>query len=137
MEVVAMTETRYGIVAGYDGSPGAAQALRWAAREAGARGTVLTVTLAWTPDHMELPTEPDLRAAVRRVGARPWPGPRGPGRWVGRPGAVRTRPGRRHGGDWQSRARRAARLAARVGRLAGGRARFGPRGRRPRRVAAR
>src|SRR5690242_2064758 len=68
MEVVAMTETRYGIVAGYDGSPGAAQALRWAAREAGARGTVLTVTLAWTPDHMELPTEPDLCDLARQHG---------------------------------------------------------------------
>jgi nucleotide-binding universal stress UspA family protein len=52
-----MTGTTYGIVAGYDGSPGAAQALRWAAREAWARGTTLTVCLAWTPDHMELPTE--------------------------------------------------------------------------------
>ena len=51
-----MTETTYGIVAGYDGSPGAAQALRWAAREAWARGTTLSVSLAWTPDHMELPT---------------------------------------------------------------------------------
>src|SRR6266480_2826692 len=55
-----MTGTTYGIVAGYDGSLGAAQALRWAAREAFARGTTLTVCLAWTPDHMELPTEPDL-----------------------------------------------------------------------------
>jgi nucleotide-binding universal stress UspA family protein len=61
MEVVAMTKTMYGIVAGYDGSPGAAQALRWAAREARARGTTLTVCLAWTPDHMELPTESALR----------------------------------------------------------------------------
>ena len=52
-----MTGTTYGIVAGYDGSLGAAQALRWAAREAWARGTTLTVCLAWTPDHMELPTE--------------------------------------------------------------------------------
>jgi Universal stress protein family len=52
-----MTGTTYGIVAGYDGSPGAAQALRWAAREAWARGTTLTVCLAWTLDHMELPTE--------------------------------------------------------------------------------
>ena len=63
-----MTGTRYGIVAGYDGSPGAAQALRWAAREAWARGTTLTVTLAWTPDHMELPTESDLCDLARRHG---------------------------------------------------------------------
>ena len=63
-----MTGTRYGIVAGYDGSPGAAQALRWAAREAWARDTTLTVCLAWTPDHMELPTESDLCDLARRHG---------------------------------------------------------------------
>ena len=63
-----MTGTTYGIVAGYDGSPGAARALRWAAREARARGTVLTVTLAWTPDHMELPTESDLCDLARQHG---------------------------------------------------------------------
>ena len=63
-----MTGTTYGIVAGYDGSSGAAQALRWAAREARARGTVLTVTLAWTPDHMELPTESDLCDLARQHG---------------------------------------------------------------------
>lgn len=39
-----------GIVAGYDGSPGSDQALRWAVREAQARGTVLTVCLGWAPD---------------------------------------------------------------------------------------
>jgi nucleotide-binding universal stress UspA family protein len=42
-----MTEMKYGIVAGYDGSPGGDDALRWAAREAWARGTTLTVVLAW------------------------------------------------------------------------------------------
>ena len=63
-----MTGTRYGIVAGYDGSPGAAQALRWAAREARARGTELTVSLAWTPDHMELPTESGLCDLTRQHG---------------------------------------------------------------------
>jgi nucleotide-binding universal stress UspA family protein len=63
-----MTGTRYGIVAGYDGSPGAAQALRWAAREAWARGTTLTVSLAWAPDHIELPTESDLCDLARRHG---------------------------------------------------------------------
>jgi nucleotide-binding universal stress UspA family protein len=63
-----MTETVYGIVAGYDGSPGAAQALRWAAREARARDTTLTVCLAWTPDHVELPTETDLCNLARRHG---------------------------------------------------------------------
>jgi nucleotide-binding universal stress UspA family protein len=68
MEEVAMTGTTHGIVAGYDGSPGAAQALRWAAREAWARGTTLTVCLAWTPDHMELPTESALCDLARQHG---------------------------------------------------------------------
>ena len=63
-----MTGMTYGIVAGCDGSPGAAQALRWAAREAWARGTTLTVCLAWTPDHMELPTESALCDLARRHG---------------------------------------------------------------------
>lgn len=63
-----MTGTIYGIVAGYDGSAGGAQALRWAAREARARGTTLTVCLAWTPDHMELPTESALCDLAREHG---------------------------------------------------------------------
>ena len=63
-----MTGTVYGIVAGYDGSPGAAQALRWAAREARARDTALTVCLAWTPDHVELPTDTDLCDLAREHG---------------------------------------------------------------------
>jgi nucleotide-binding universal stress UspA family protein len=37
-----------GILAGYDGSPGSEDALCWAAREARARGIVLTVCHAWT-----------------------------------------------------------------------------------------
>jgi len=63
-----MTGTTYGIVAGYDGSPGAAQALRWATRAAWARGTTLTVCLAWTPDHMGLPTESALYDLARQHG---------------------------------------------------------------------
>ena len=63
-----MTGTTYGIVAGYDGSPGAARALRWAAREARAPDTELTVSLAWTPDHIELPTESDLCDLARQHG---------------------------------------------------------------------
>jgi nucleotide-binding universal stress UspA family protein len=58
----------YGIVAGYDGSAGAAQALRWAAREARARGTALTVCLAWMPDHLELSTETALCDLAREHG---------------------------------------------------------------------
>ena len=63
-----MTEMTYGIVAGYDGSPGSGEALRWAAREAKARGTTLTVCLAWMPDHMTLPTESDLCDLARQHG---------------------------------------------------------------------
>jgi nucleotide-binding universal stress UspA family protein len=43
-----------GIVAGYDGSPASDDALRWAGREAWARGTVLTICLAWAPDDLAL-----------------------------------------------------------------------------------
>lgn len=38
----------HGILVGYDGSPGSARALSWAAREARARGTALTVCHVWT-----------------------------------------------------------------------------------------
>jgi nucleotide-binding universal stress UspA family protein len=44
-----MAGTAYGIVAGYDGSPGSDQALSWAAREARARGAALTVCHAYEP----------------------------------------------------------------------------------------
>jgi nucleotide-binding universal stress UspA family protein len=63
-----MTEMTYGIVAGYDGSPGSGDALRWAAREAKARDATLTVYLAWMPDHMALPTESDLSDLARQHG---------------------------------------------------------------------
>jgi nucleotide-binding universal stress UspA family protein len=63
-----MTGTACGIVVGYDGSPGAGQAVRWAAREARARGTALTVCLAWTPDHLELPAGSPLDELARRHG---------------------------------------------------------------------
>ena len=49
-----MTWNSDGIVAGYDGSPGADEALRWAVREARGRGGVLTVCLAWAPDHLSM-----------------------------------------------------------------------------------
>jgi nucleotide-binding universal stress UspA family protein len=63
-----MTDMTHGIVAGYDGSPGSGEALRWAAREAQARGTTLTVCLAWAPDHMMLPTEAALSDLARQRG---------------------------------------------------------------------
>ena len=63
-----MTEMTYGIVAGYDGSHGSGEALRWAAREAKTRDTTLTVCLAWKPDHTALPTELDLCDLARQHG---------------------------------------------------------------------
>jgi nucleotide-binding universal stress UspA family protein len=46
-----MTGMTDGIIAGYDGSASSDEALRWAAREAWARGTALTICLAWpAPD---------------------------------------------------------------------------------------
>ena len=63
-----MTGMNDGIVAGYDGSPGSGLALCWAAREAKARDTTLTVCLAWTPDHMALPTESALCDLARQHG---------------------------------------------------------------------
>ena len=62
-----MTGTTYGVVAGYDGSPGSADALRWAVREAQARGTALMVCLAWAPDHMT----PTIGSAVADLVRQP------------------------------------------------------------------
>lgn len=50
----AMTASRGGIVAGYDGSPGSDEALRWAVEEAKMRGCVLTVCQAWAPRYLAL-----------------------------------------------------------------------------------
>ena len=63
-----MTENTYGILAGYDGSPDSGQTLRWAAREAKARGTTLTVCLAWTPAHIALPRESAVYDLARQQG---------------------------------------------------------------------
>jgi len=63
-----MTGVTYGIVAGYDGSAGSAEAVRWASREAKARDTTLTVCLAWAPDHVELPTESAICDLARQHG---------------------------------------------------------------------
>lgn len=57
-----------GIVAGYDGSPGSDQALRWAAREARARGTVLTDCLAWAPDSVSRLNEAAVFDLARQRG---------------------------------------------------------------------
>ena len=55
-----MTGAAFGILAGYDGSPCSREALSWAAREARARGVVLTVCHAWAPAH---PVPPSAAAA--------------------------------------------------------------------------
>ncbi|HUC55925.1 MAG TPA: universal stress protein [Streptosporangiaceae bacterium] len=51
----------YGVVVGYDGSPDSCSAMKWAAKEATARGTLLTVCVAGVPDTGE--TESMLRTA--------------------------------------------------------------------------
>ncbi len=63
-----MTGIKPAILVGYDGSPGSAQAVRWAAREARTRGTILNVCLAWSPDHIELPTETEICELARQHG---------------------------------------------------------------------
>lgn len=63
-----MTGMNNGIVAGYDGSPGADQALRWAVREARARDAVLTVCLAWAPEDLAILGEPSVYDLAQRKG---------------------------------------------------------------------
>ncbi len=55
-----------GIIAGYDGSAGGDEALRWAARQALARGTVLTICLARPPDELALPGDSGVRDRARQ-----------------------------------------------------------------------
>ena len=57
-----------GIVAGYDGSLGSDEALRWAAREAAARGTALIICHAWAPEYLALLGDPEV-CAYRLCGA--------------------------------------------------------------------
>jgi nucleotide-binding universal stress UspA family protein len=61
-----MTGMTDGIIAGYDGSPGSDEALRWAAREAWARGTGLTIFLARPPDELALPDDWRARDRIRQ-----------------------------------------------------------------------
>jgi nucleotide-binding universal stress UspA family protein len=51
-----MTSATYGILVGYDGSPDSERALRWGAREARWRNTVLTVCHAGAPGDIEAPS---------------------------------------------------------------------------------
>jgi nucleotide-binding universal stress UspA family protein len=67
-EEVAMAGMPDGIIAGYDGSAGSDEALRWAAREACARGTVLTICLAWPPDDLALLGDPGVHDRARERG---------------------------------------------------------------------
>jgi len=64
-----MTGMTDGITVGYDGSPGSDQALRWAAREANARGSALTVCLAWAPDYLALLGDAAVYDLARQRGA--------------------------------------------------------------------
>lgn len=61
-----MKGTRHGILVGYDGSPGSAEALGWAAKEARLRGSVLTICHAWAPGYPA--PAADATALARRSG---------------------------------------------------------------------
>lgn len=61
-----MSRVTDGIIVGYDGSPGSAEALRWAAREAWARGTVLTICLTRRPDDLALAGDPEAGGQARQ-----------------------------------------------------------------------
>lgn len=63
-----MSGQRNGIVAGYDGSSGSEQALRWAVREARVRGSALTVCLAWVPDSVSVLGDRAVRDLARQRG---------------------------------------------------------------------
>ena len=63
-----MTGTGYGVLAGYDGSAGSEQAVSWAAREARARGALLTVCQAWVPAHQLAPAAGAAFELERRGG---------------------------------------------------------------------
>ncbi|MGH3246281.1 MAG: universal stress protein [Trebonia sp.] len=63
-----MTVLRRGIVAGYDGSIGSEQALRWAADEARARACTLTVCLAWAPQYLTMLADKVVYDVARRRG---------------------------------------------------------------------
>lgn len=63
-----MTASREGIVAGYDGSPDAGEALRWAVEEARIRGCELTVCLAWAPQYLKMTDETATYDLARRRG---------------------------------------------------------------------
>jgi nucleotide-binding universal stress UspA family protein len=63
-----MTGASDGIIAGYDGSPGAEHALRWAVREAKERGTALTICLTFAPQYLAVLGEPSVYDLARCKG---------------------------------------------------------------------
>jgi nucleotide-binding universal stress UspA family protein len=65
-----MTSTVYGILAGYDGSPGSQHALRWAAQAARERDAVLTVCHAWAAGYAGPPAEAEREALARQCAGR-------------------------------------------------------------------
>jgi nucleotide-binding universal stress UspA family protein len=69
-EPVAGTGIRLGVLVGYDGSPGSERALRWAARQARARDTALTLCVAWAPGFPVLGDERAVLEFARQSGER-------------------------------------------------------------------
>lgn len=65
-----MPSDDYGILVGYDGSPGSEQALAWAAREARSRAITLTVCQAWAPGYPVPPSEAAALHYARGSGER-------------------------------------------------------------------
>jgi nucleotide-binding universal stress UspA family protein len=63
-----MTGMTDGIIVGYDGSAGSDEALRWAAREAWARGTALTICLAWPAADLRLLGDWEAHDRARQLG---------------------------------------------------------------------
>jgi nucleotide-binding universal stress UspA family protein len=63
-----MTGMTDGIVAGYDGSAGSDEALCWAAREAWARGTALTICLVWPAADLLLLGDWGVHDRARQLG---------------------------------------------------------------------
>ena len=63
-----MTGMSDGIIVGYDGSVGSDEALRWAAREAWARGTALTLCLAWPAPDLLLLGDWGVHDRARQLG---------------------------------------------------------------------
>jgi nucleotide-binding universal stress UspA family protein len=63
-----MTGMTDGIVVGYDGSAGSGEALRWAAREAWARGSALTICLVWPVADLRLLGDWRVHDQAQRLG---------------------------------------------------------------------